>query len=382
MENNGKSEREGGNGSYRRLPLTIATIGIFSILLVGALWFGRPFFLPATAALVLTLMMAPVVTWLRRRGLPETVGALFAVIGFCLALQVAIGGFVVPLSTWLGRAPQIVANLEQRLEDVTKPIKSVSEITARVNKSAKKDGGEKVQKVEVKKPSFMEAVLASTPDVLVQLGLVIVLLYFMLANHGTFRRRLILVQSQWADKLRVARIVQEVEATSSTYLFTITTINIGLGIAVGLALWGAGMPDPILWGVMMAILNFIPYIGPLAVTACVAAVALAEIPPLWLALLQPAIVFVLHLIEAVFVTPSVLGKRLSLNPMIVIVNLSFWGWLWGPIGAMVSVPMLLVVGVLCSHIERLAPLNLFITDREPRETREGNGETQAEAQEF
>lgn len=212
----------------------------------------------------------------------------------------------------------------------------------------------------------MESALASTPDVLVQLGLVIVLLYVMLANHGTFRRRLILVQSQWTDKLRVARIVQEVEATSSAYLFTITTINIGLGIAVGLALWGAGMPDPVLWGVMMATLNFIPFIGPLVVTACVAAVALAEIPPLRLALLQPTITFVLHLVEAVFVTPNVLGKRLSLNPMIVIVNLNFWGRLWGPAGAMVSVPMLLAVGVLRSHIDKLAPLNIFITDQEPR----------------
>lgn len=358
-------DRSSGAGPRRELPTTAVLVllgGIFGILLVGFLWFTRPFFLPALTAFVLMLMLAPVVGWLKRRKVPEGLGALGAVFFVIFGLQIALGGFLVPLSGWMERAPQVVENLERRLDDIASPIESATKISEKMQKAAEKKKGEKVQKVEINKPGIMQSVLANTPPVLAQFGLAIVLLYFMLAFHSTFRERLILVQSHWADKLKVARIVNEVEQTSSIYLFTITAINIGLGVCVGLALWASGMPDPLLWGVMMAILNFVPYIGPLVVIALVAAVALAEIPPLWLALLQPLIVFILHLIEGVFVTPHVLGRRLSLNPFVVILNLSFWGWLWGPVGAMISVPMLLFFSILCSHIDRLAPVALFLGD--------------------
>jgi predicted PurR-regulated permease PerM len=189
----------------------------------------------------------------------------------------------------------------------------------------------------------------------------LILLYFLLAYDGVFLAKLIKLMPTLSDKKRAVSIAHEIEGQVSRYLFTITLINCCLGVAVGTAVGFLGMPNPFMWGVMVAILNFIPYLGALTGIVLMTLAAMLSFPSASYALLFPAAYFILASLEGNFITPMVMGRSLTLNPVLVLLSLTFWGWMWGIVGIILAVPILAAFKIFCSHIEPMEPLAEFIS---------------------
>jgi predicted PurR-regulated permease PerM len=220
--------------------------------------------------------------------------------------------------------------------------------------------GPKPQAVIIQRPPLLESLIAQGWSVLFGFAVLVILLYFLLASGDLFLRKLIHVLPRFEDKKRAVTIAREIEFQISRYLVTAALINAGLGTAGGLVFWLIGVPNPAVWGMMGAVLNFIPYLGALTTVTIVTLVATATFPSLGHALLAPAAYLALASIEGNFVTPYIMGRRLTLNPVVIFVGLTFWGWLWGIPGALLAVPMLVMFKIFCDHTEPLAAIGEFL----------------------
>jgi predicted PurR-regulated permease PerM len=221
-------------------------------------------------------------------------------------------------------------------------------------------GKEKIQRVEVRKPSLGETLLGPTQDFLVSAGVLVILLFFLLASEDLFLRKVIAVLPHLREKKIAVEITRQIELDVSSYLLTITLINALFGTAVGLAMFFLGMPNPVLWGVMAGLLHFIPFLGAIVGISIVTLVALVTLDSTSTILLVPLIYFALNLLEEYVVLPVVIGRRLMLNSVIVLLWLVFWAWLWGIPGALMAVPLLAIVKIVADHLDPLASLAEFI----------------------
>ncbi len=218
-----------------------------------------------------------------------------------------------------------------------------------------------VPTVEVKQNRVAEMLYGRTPDFLVSTVLLLILLYFLLAYDGVFLTKVIKMIPRLEDKKRAVSIAREIETHVSNYLLTVTMINLCLGLAVGIAVGLLGLGNPIMWGVMVALLNFVPYLGALTGIICMTIGAVLSFNTLGYALLFPATYLGLATIEGNFITPMVMGRSLTLNPVIILLSLTFWGWMWGIAGVIVAVPILAAFKIFCTHIEQMAPVAEFLS---------------------
>jgi len=221
-------------------------------------------------------------------------------------------------------------------------------------------GTEAKPEVEIKAPGITDAVLTGTREFIIKSSVMLILLYFILASGDLFLRKLTRLFPTLNKKKQLVKITREVEHNVSRYLFTVTLINILLGVSLGLGMYVIGMPNPVLWGVMAGALVFLPYIGPLMGISIVTIVALLTFNSIGRILLAPAIYIALETLQGQVITPMVLGFRFELNPVVVFIWLIFWGWMWGIIGALLAFPMLTVLKILCDHIQPLAPIGEFL----------------------
>ncbi len=311
-------------------------------------------------ACLLALLLAPVVRGLKRLRVPEGVGALLVLVVVVVAFAAAVYELTGPALDWLDRAPGSMRRVEQRLRQLKAPVEKVSEATERVERMARVEPGAAPRQVEVAGESLGARLFQNVWDFSANTVVMFILLYFLLASGDLFLRKLVRVLPTRADRQRAVEIARQVQSEVSAYLSTMTLINLCLGAAVALAFHFLGMPNPVLWGVMVALLNFIPYLGPLVGIATMAVVGFLTYPEVGRALLVPAVYFALNFVESSFATPFVLGRRLTLNPVVVFVGLTFWGWLWGVVGALIAVPLLVVLKIFCDRTERLAPLGEFL----------------------
>src|SRR5271165_4962466 len=216
------------------------------------------------------------------------------------------------------------------------------------------------QQVEVKKPDPLAALFSKTYVFLLAFLQTLILLYFLLSSGDLFLRKLIHILPRFEDKRRAVQIAREVEDSISHYLLTVAVINAGLGTAGGPAFWALGMPNPALWGVLGFVLNFVPYLGALTLIGILTLVATATFPTLLHALMVPACYLALGIIEGNFITPWIVGRRMTLNPVVIFLGLVFWGWMWGIPGALLAVPMIVIFKIFCDHVEPLAPVGEFL----------------------
>lgn len=340
--------------------IAVSGTGLFVMALVAVLWIGSLVLLPFFAAFLLMVGLAPVANWFRRRGMPPQLVAFVGTGVFVIFLLIGVVGFVLPATHWIAQAPQIGLKLEQRLETVRGAVKAIEDAGKRVEKAAKGKEDKSVVRVEIKQPGIMQQLLSTTPTILLQIALTVVLLFFMLATRDAFREQLIVTPDRWGTKIRVARVIRQIEQNCSSYIFSVSLLNMGLGAAVGVALFLLGMPEPVLWAIQSALLNFVPFIGPLLSVGIVGVVALALVDPLWMAILVPVVVLALHLIEAMVVRPNLFSFRFRLNPFVVFIHLIFWSWIWGPVGALMSVPLLIILKVLFDQIDVLEPIGSML----------------------
>jgi predicted PurR-regulated permease PerM len=239
-------------------------------------------------------------------------------------------------------------------------VREVTKAGQEVDRLTNFDTGEKTQKVEVRKPSLGESLLEPTQDILVGGGIVVVLLFFLLASGDLFLRKLVTVLPRFEDKKAAVEISRQIEHDISTYLLAITVVNAVFGLAIATAMLFLGMPNPLLWGVMAGLLHFIPFLGAVIGISVVTLVAAVTLDGIGAILLVPAAYFSLNIIEEYVVLPLVMGRRLMLNPVVVLVWLIFWTWLWSVPGALMAVPLLAIVKIICDHVEPLGAFAEFI----------------------
>lgn len=344
----------------RFYPVRVALVGLFLMAIFYTLYFARSLLLPVALAVLLSLVLSPAVRGLRRVGIAPPFGAALIVLSLIGSIGFGVYSLVDPATRWLQHAPQTLHNLEIKLRKIKKPVQRVQAATQQVSSIAQVDNDKKPTPVVIQENGVTETVLASTQNILFNGVTALILLYFLLASGNTFLRKLVHVLPRFSDKVRAVEVAHAIEHEVSHYLFTITYINAGLGLITAVAMFLLGMPNPALWGGMVALLNFIPYLGAGVNLVVLTLVAILSFDSLTHAALVPLTFLSLATLEGQIVTPMVLGQRLTLNPVIIFLALMLWGWMWGIPGMLIAVPFLVTLKIISNRIPMLLPLAEFL----------------------
>jgi predicted PurR-regulated permease PerM len=328
-----------------RLLASLTLIGGVGLILAlpFALRAGAEFFLPVTAALVVAIALVPMLEWFEQQGVPSRLAAALCVVVFLALATFAVASIVLPAIDWVALVPERIDRVTTTLQPVLDLYASlerfVESIASRIASSGD-DGNE----VRIATPnSMMGIITASAPHAAIQLFFALLVIYFFLAGWTAMRRQTIRSRGSFEGAMTTARVIQRVVEATSTYIGTITVINVTLGALTALILWGLGMDSPVMWGGIVAVLNFIPYLGPIVASVLLFVGALMTSPDIWQAMLPPLIFLALHTVEANAITPMIVGKKIEVNPLLILVSLSFWAWVWGTTGALLAVPLLIIV---------------------------------------
>jgi predicted PurR-regulated permease PerM len=352
-------------------PATVAKTTPVQIVLVvlGAiafLYFTRPVLLPVFLACIAGMTLKPLIRWLSYCRIPPALSA--AVVLCLLVAAIGIGFFQLgrPALTWMNEAPQHMTELRQRVQKMFPLFRRFSQAAAAVNnlgatEEEKKEEQKKAPMVEMKNTRGTSSILNWTGTLLVGIGETLVLVYLLLASGDLFLQKLVHVMPTFSDKKRAVEINREIQQNISNYLFSVSLINISLGIVVSGGLYFMGVPNAAMWGMLVAVLNFVPYFGPVAGMILLVTVGLLTFDTLWMGLLPAAWYLVLHLLEANLITPVLLGRRFTLNPVVIFVSLIFWTWLWGVPGALLSVPILVSIKVVCDRVPTLSSISELLS---------------------
>lgn len=340
-------------------PRSFILMGLFLLVLFHTLLLTRDLFLPLMLAFFLSFLLSPVLRVLKRAHIPEAVGAALLLLVLVGGVGLGVYSLVTPATEWIAKAPESMTRVQRKLRALRAPIQQMNRTADAVERTIAGDTTA-APVAAVKSPSWIkEAIFGGTTAFVSEAIVVIVLLYFLLASGDLFLRKLIKVLPTFKDKKRAVEIAREMERNISTYLFTVTLINVGVGVAVGFGVWLLGMPNPVLWGVLAGVLTYIPYLGAIVGIGILGLAALLVFDDVGQALAVPAVYLVVSFVEGNFVTPMVLGRRLTLNPVVIFVGLLFWFFLWGIPGALLAVPTLAVFKIICDHVDTLAPVGEF-----------------------
>jgi predicted PurR-regulated permease PerM len=332
-----------------------ATIGIFVLLFFVFLDQARPILLPLISAVVIGSMLGPVQGFLREHDMPPWASALLLTVLFLLLANLVIILMAAPLIDWIQRAPEIGNTIKDKLHILDSPLASLREL----RKALMTQGGEQGLKVDTSGPAdlFAPALAILTPAI-GQLLLFIGALFFFLLSRDDMRRFLVVFFHDRDTRLRTLRILNDVERRLTSYLSIVAMIYLGMGCLTAVTTMLVGLPSPYVWGILAFVLNFVPYIGPGIMLVVLLGVGVVTFPNLTQAFIAPAVYLGLATMEGHFVTPSIIGQRLTLSPMMVFLALAFWAWIWGPVGAFLAVPLLLVGLVVLQHIRPKLESNL------------------------
>jgi predicted PurR-regulated permease PerM len=341
-------------------PRTFFLGGLFALGALAALYVASSIILPVVLALVLNLLLQPAVRLLGRVHVPRAVGALltvFLVIGALVGLVAALS---VPAATWAERLPEGIPRLEAHLEVIKGPIQALQKIIQQAEQAADAPPG-RGSIVSVRRDlGITGALFAGTRSVLDGLFTTVLVLYFLLVAGNIFLRRIVEILPTFSNKRQAVDISQQIQEDISAYLVTITAMNAAVGVATAVAMYLCGLGDPLLWGTTAFLLNYIPIIGPLFGVCIFVLVGLLSFESLWWALLPPAIYLGIHLVEGETLTPMLLARRFTLNPVLIILSLVFWFWMWGVLGAILAVPMLAILKIISDRLRPLKALGHFL----------------------
>lgn len=341
-------------------PRTFFLGGLFGFGVLAALYVASSIVLPVVLALVLNLLLQPAVRLLGRLHLPRAVGALltvFLVIGALVGLVAALS---VPATTWAERLPEGIPRLEAHLRVISAPIQALQKVIQQAEQAADAPlAGRSI--VSVRRDLGITGVLfAGTRSVLDGLFTTVLVLYFLLVAGNIFLRRIVEILPTFGNKRQAVDISQQIQEDISAYLLTITAMNAAVGVATAAAMYLCGLGDPLLWGTTAFLLNFIPILGPLFGVCIFVLVGMLSFESLWWALLPPVLYFGIHLVEGETLTPMLLARRFTLNPVLIILSLVFWFWMWGVLGAILAVPMLAILKIVCDRLRPLKALGHFL----------------------
>lgn len=340
---------------------SIALTGLFLYASLMVMYVAKAIMLPVFVALFLNLLLAPLVRGFGKIAIPPPLaagGILFVLIS---SLAFGIVQLSTPASLWLDRAPEALQQVERKFRTIKSSVLEMGKATQALEHVASLSESRKAPKVEVKTNSLGGVLIGWTTEFILGLVSTLILLYFFLASGDLFLEKLVKVLPRFSDKRRAVEIVRGIEGNISSYLVTVTSVNVGLALATSLAMYLLGMPNPFLWGAMAGTLNFIPYVGSILGLGAVTLAAAITFEHLTMVALVSGAYLFLTALEGNFITPHLLGRKLTLNPVIILVSVLFWGWLWGAVGALLAVPFVASLKIICDQIEPLNSIGEFLS---------------------
>jgi len=326
------------------------------VLLMGtALFLGLPFvlsvgavvFLPLVTGIILTIILTPLADRLIRLGLPNLLASAVSLLAAIVGVVFAVLVIVQPAFDLVDQAPRLIARIGEQFSTFQGNFRWVSDINRQI---ARVTGHATGAEVVVASPSVLEQVVVATPSVVLETLLTLLMTFFMIEARIRMKRRLLLERHTFGASLRAARVMRDVQDRVASYIITVAQINLGVGVIVALGAWAFGLTAPIMWGGLAMVLNFLPYLGPLTMVGLLTLIGLGTADTVFFGLLPPLAFLGLHAVESNFVTPSLLGARFTVNPVMILLSISYFSWVWGALGALLSVPILLTLTALFEHL--------------------------------
>ncbi len=341
------------NFADQELRLISALVLLMALGLLLALPFvlsiGAVVFLPLVTAIILTILLSPLADRLASWGLPNFLASLASLLALIGVVALALTAVLRPAVSLYDEAPAMIARVGEHFSQIKGSLQWLTRLNRQV---AEIIGSTGEREVVLAGPSMLEQLAFATPTVLVEVLLTIMLSFFMIEARVRMRRRLLLQRSQVDASLRAARVMREVQDRVAAYILTVGVINLGVGLIVGLGAWAMGLDAPVMWGGLAALLNFLPYVGPMIMVSMVALFGLGTADQPLIGLMPAAFYLALHTVESNIVTPAVLGARFTMNPVMILLALAYFTWIWGVTGALLSVPILLALTALIDHLGR------------------------------
>ena len=337
----------GPSPRIRRADLVaFALTSLLVISVVAVLYVAKAFFLPLVAAFVVGTMLSPAANFLERRRIPRALSAVLIVGAVAAIVSFVVGLISSPVMQWTGRLPELANLLKDKLHIFDRPLALWHEFQGMLGVTDTFS----TAPFPMPKLEWMQSALEFLPPTFTEFLLFIATLILFIASWRELRRALVMTFTSHDSRLRALRVLNAIEEHLGGYLLTVTLINMGVGATTGLICWVTGMPNPAGLGALAATLNFLPIIGPVAMFVVLALVGVVAMPTIGAGLIAPLAFVGITFLEGHFITPTIVGRRLELNALAVFVSLAFWTWLWGPMGAFLSSPLLIMALVLRDHL--------------------------------
>lgn len=337
----------------RRARLQSAIVLVLGLGLFLALPFvlsiGSVVFLPPVTAIIFTIVLSPLADRLTRFGLPNTLASFIAILALIAVVLVALLLILQPAFVMVDQVPTLVRTVTLRFAELRGNLSWIADVNRQL---ARITGHSASREVVVASPSVIEQVAFATPSVILETLLTLLMTFFMIESRIRMKRRILLDRQSFSASVRLARVLRDVQERVASYILTVAQVNFGVGVIVALGAWSFGLTAPVMWGGLAFVLNFLPYLGPLMMMGLLALVGLGTASTVAVGLLPVLAYLALHAVESNVVTPSILGARFTLNPVAILLAISYFSWIWGVLGALLSVPILLTIAALLDHIGR------------------------------
>lgn len=333
-----------------RLQSTIVLLlglGLF-LSLPFVLSIGSVVFLPPVTAMIFTIVLSPLADRLTRLGLPNMLASLIAILALVAVVLMALLLILQPAFVMVDQVPTLVRQVARRFAELRGNLSWISD----VNRQLARITGHSAREVVVASPSVIEQVAFATPSVILETLLTLLMTFFMIESRIRMKRRILLDRHSFSASVKLARVLRDVQERVASYILTVAQVNFGVGVLVSLGAWGFGMSAPVMWGGLAFVLNFLPYLGPLMMMGLLGLVGLGTSSSVAVGLVPMLAYLGLHAVESNVVTPSILGARFTVNPVAILLSISYFSWIWGVLGALLSVPILLTISALLDHIGR------------------------------
>jgi predicted PurR-regulated permease PerM len=343
-------------------PKTFYLSGLFALAVLVACYFAQPIVVPVVMAFFLKMLLQPIVRLLVRAKVPRPIAALLAMLLLAIALVTLGIALSMPAASWGKAISEGFPRLEQKLKPLQGPITGLQEFLSKAQEAA--GGAKSGMPIAIERVGVYDLVFSGTRAALEGLVTTAIMLFFLMLSGDTFLRRGVEIMPNFEHKRRAVEISQQVETDISVYLTTIITMNLLVGVAVGIVVWLCGMPEPALWAALAFTLNFVPILGPVVGIGLFVLAGFMQFDEVGAAMLPAALYLAIHVVEGELVTPSILARRFTLNPVAVILSIIFWYWMWGVPGAILAMPMLAICKIICDRIKPLMAFGHFLEGEE------------------
>jgi predicted PurR-regulated permease PerM len=341
-------------------PRTIFLGGLFILALLTALYAAAEIVLPVVLAIVLKLLLQPLVRITDRIGIPRGIGALLAIILLVVNLAAMVSGIAGPATAWASKLPEAIPQVQQKLAFLARPIGTFQWMLEQLQNFAGGGASTVPQAPPMHSVNILGILFSGTATVAAGLFTTLIVLFYLLVAGETFLRRFVEILPRFAEKRLAVELTLNIERNISAYLVTVTLINVVVGLATLCIMWACGVANPLLWGVLAFVLNFVPILGAMVGMVIFLMASVLSLGVTWVALLPVGLYLLVHVIEGELVTPMLMARRFTINPVAVILALIFWYWMWGVPGAILAVPMLAITKIVCDDLRPLRAFGHFL----------------------